>query len=340
MEKKDKYHNGMAKRQLISFDWAMKSILRNKENFDILEGFLQELTGEEFKILELLESESNAEQFNQKVNRVDLLAKDKNDVRIFIELQFVKEIDYFQRMLFGTSKIITENLESGNEYSQVKRILSIHIVYFDLGHGTDYIYKGSTNFVGLHDGSLLELNNSQKEQFKLSFVSEIFPQYYVIRIGNYDNQVNNTLDEWVYFLKNDSIDDSFTAKSIKLADEKLNILKLSRAERKKYEAHKDYLRFEKSVFKTAKIDGYEEGFSEGYSEGVTEGKEQGFVQGIQQGIEQGFEKGIEQGIEKGIEKGSFASRCAIASQLLKMATFSVEEVASIVNLSVEEVENL
>ena len=207
MEKKDKYHNGMAKRQLISFDWAMKSILRNKENFDILEGFLQELTGEELEILELLESESNAEQFNQKVNRVDLLAKDKNDVRIFIELQFVKEIDYFQRMLFGTSKIITENLESGNEYSQVKRILSIHIVYFDLGHGTDYIYKGSTNFVGLHDGSLLELNNSQKEQFKLSFVSEIFPQYYVIRIGNYDDQVNNTLDEWVYFLKNDSIDD-------------------------------------------------------------------------------------------------------------------------------------
>ena len=130
------------------------------------------------------------------------------------------------------------------------------------------------------------------------------------------------------------------AAKIKLADEKLNILKLSRAERKKYEAHKDYLRFEKSVFKTAKIDGYEEGFSEGYSEGVTEGKEQGFVQGIQQGIEQGFEKGIEQGIEKGIEKGSFASRCAIASQLLKMATFSVEEVASIVNLSVEEVENL
>ncbi len=33
----------MKKRQLVSFDWAMKLILRQKANFDILEEFLSEL---------------------------------------------------------------------------------------------------------------------------------------------------------------------------------------------------------------------------------------------------------------------------------------------------------
>jgi len=31
------------KRKLISFDWAIKRILRSKANFEILEGFLSEL---------------------------------------------------------------------------------------------------------------------------------------------------------------------------------------------------------------------------------------------------------------------------------------------------------
>ena len=51
-------------RKLISFDWAIKRILRSKANFDILEGFLSELLYEDIKILEILESESNQDEFS------------------------------------------------------------------------------------------------------------------------------------------------------------------------------------------------------------------------------------------------------------------------------------
>ena len=47
----------MPPRKLISFDWAMKKLLRSKANFDILEGFLSELFKEDIHILEVLESE-------------------------------------------------------------------------------------------------------------------------------------------------------------------------------------------------------------------------------------------------------------------------------------------
>jgi hypothetical protein len=38
-------------RKLITFDWALKRLLRSKANFDILEGFFSELLKEDIKIL-------------------------------------------------------------------------------------------------------------------------------------------------------------------------------------------------------------------------------------------------------------------------------------------------
>jgi len=62
----------MQNRKLISFDWAIKRILRSKANFEILEGFLSELLFEDITILEILESESNQEQKDDKFNRLDI----------------------------------------------------------------------------------------------------------------------------------------------------------------------------------------------------------------------------------------------------------------------------
>ena len=66
MEQQDRY---------IRFDWAIKRLLRQKANFGVLEGLLTVLLGEEVKIIELLESESNQQTIDDKFNRVDIKAK-------------------------------------------------------------------------------------------------------------------------------------------------------------------------------------------------------------------------------------------------------------------------
>ncbi|MBI4778329.1 hypothetical protein HY792_05370 [Candidatus Desantisbacteria bacterium] len=48
-------------------------MIRDKSNFDILEGFLTALLEKDIKIINLLESESNRENETDKSNRVDLL---------------------------------------------------------------------------------------------------------------------------------------------------------------------------------------------------------------------------------------------------------------------------
>lgn len=55
-------------RTLISFDWAMKSILCDKANFDVLEGFLTTLLNQEIKVVSLLESKTNAQSDQDKFN--------------------------------------------------------------------------------------------------------------------------------------------------------------------------------------------------------------------------------------------------------------------------------
>jgi hypothetical protein len=64
----------MAKKY-IRFDWAAKKMLRDKKNFDILEGFLSELLKDDIKIEGLLESEANQDEEGDKYNRVDLYAE-------------------------------------------------------------------------------------------------------------------------------------------------------------------------------------------------------------------------------------------------------------------------
>ena len=126
--------------KLISFDWAMKKLLRSKANFNILAGFISEVLQEDITILEILDSESNKEHEEAKFNRVDMLIRDSRGALVIIEVQITSEPDYLLRMLFASSKAVTEHIAEGDEYSQVKKVISINIVYFDLGQGDDYVY--------------------------------------------------------------------------------------------------------------------------------------------------------------------------------------------------------
>jgi len=231
----------MAKK-LVRFDWAMKRMLRHKANFDILEGFLSELLGEEVTIKQILDSESNKETDDDKHNRVDILVENSKDELVIIEVQNSKEYDYFHRMLYGTSKAITEHIKEGQAYAEVKKIISITIAYFDLGQGKDYVYHGTTVFKGVHKNDILILSNKQVELYKKDNIHEVYPEYWVIKVSQFHNRVKDKLDEWIYFFKNAEIKNSFSAKGLKEAGEKLDEMKLNEKEAKEYKKYLKNLR--------------------------------------------------------------------------------------------------
>jgi predicted transposase/invertase (TIGR01784 family) len=229
------------RKQLIRFDWAIKRLLRNKANFVVLEGFLSELLFDTIKIKHILESEGNQDLEEAKFNRVDILTQNAANELIIIEIQSTYEIDYFHRMIYGVSKAITENLAIGQNYGQVKKVISVNIIYFDLGQGQDYIYKGTTEFEGLHQHDVLNLSEKQKKTFLKTRISEIFPDYYLLKVNQFNDVAKNTLDEWIYFLKNSEVKDEFRAKGLKEAGEVLDIMRLTAEDQYGYNRYLDSL---------------------------------------------------------------------------------------------------
>lgn len=242
-------------KQLIRFDWAMKRLLRDKANFVVLEGFLTVLLNEKIIIKSILSSQSNQDHDDEKYNDVDILIENSKGELMIIEVQNTKQHDYFHRILFGASKVITEYIGEGEAYDQVKKVISITIAYFDLGQGLDYVYHGTTTFKGLHHHDTLKLSAKQQELYKKVATYEICPEFWIIKAGLFDEtQVNDKLDEWIYFLKTGKVEDSFTASGLEEAKHKLDKMQLSEEERQAYNEYVERLRKLASQHKTEQED--------------------------------------------------------------------------------------
>jgi hypothetical protein len=181
--------------KLVHFDWAIKNLLRNKDNFDILEGFLSELLHTKVTIEALLESESNKKHKDDRSNRVDLL-------------------------------FLTE------------------------AQGHDVLQLGE---------------NEQKAYGLEKNPSDIFPEYYLIKVNQFNERIKDKFDEWVYFLKTEKIQSTFTAQGIRSAAKKLDIMSLTDEERKSYERYEENTHYEASM--------HESNYGRGKLEGKLEGDE-------------------------------------------------------------------
>ncbi len=264
-------------RKLISFDWAIKKILRSKANFCVLEGFLSELLFDDITIKEVLESESNKNSREDKFNRLDIKVKNSKDEIIIIEIQYGRELDYMQRMLYGSAKTITEYIKESDSYSEIVKVISINILYFDLGEGDDYIYKGTTSFIGLHNHSRLKLDGYQAKLYKTDNIEAIYPEYYLIKVNNFNDIAKDSLDQWIYFLKNEDVKDNFKAKGLVEAKAVLDYLKCSDEEKREYEYYKESLHYQASMYESTYVAGKMEGKMEGKLEGKIEGKAEALI---------------------------------------------------------------
>ena len=255
----------------IRFDWAMKRLLRNKADHVVLEGFLSVIFNRKIKITNILESEGNQDFEEQKFNRVDFLAEDEQGELMLFEIQNSHELDYFHRMAYGTSKVITDYLGKGEPYRNLKKVYSINIVYFTLGQGKGYAYHGTVDFVNMSDATdVLQLTDGQKRAFKVETVSEIFPEYYLFRVNDFNKLASSSIEEWISFLKTGEIPDTFTAPGLPEAREILRVDNLSDEDRKIYDRYVETLRFNLSVMDSSRIEGIQEGMAKGIEKGVKE----------------------------------------------------------------------
>ena len=254
----------------IRFDWAAKNILRNKADFVVFEGFISVLVKEKVQIVELLDSESNQESRDDKYNRVDIKAKNSKGEIILVEIQQTRE----------------------------KKVFSINILYFNLGEGSDYLYHGQATLMGVHDGDMLTLTEHEREDLKVVSPEDIFPEYYVIRVNEFDKLATDPLEEWMRYLKDEYISPDTTAPGLKEAKERLEYLRMTPEQQRAYDHYVDTMIRDADVYRTQMLEikiAREKVLAEGRAEGIAEGRAEGIAEGRAEGIAEGRAEGIAEG---------------------------------------------
>lgn len=274
----------------IRLDWAAKYVLRDKADFEIFEGLMTVLFGEKVKIVELLESESNRENRNAKSNRVDIKATNSKGDIILVEIQLDHQREFLKRILFGVSKAIVEHIDKGQNYTKIKKVYSINILYFNLGVGSDYIYHGVNSFKGMNTGDTLVLNEREKKGYRSRKKANIFPEYYILRVNQYEKETaENPLEEWMLYLKDGYIRPDTSAPGLQKARERLRVLSMTDEERKEYEYYLYNKVYEEDVIETAREDGWFEGYDKGEADGEAKRRSDTILEIIQKMKSEGLD---------------------------------------------------
>ena len=229
----------MSTEKLISFDYAMKYILRDKSDYSIIEGFLSALLAtagyNPVKITALLETESNKDEARGKRIVADMIVEDTDGINYIIEIERNEKYNFMHKACFSSSRVIVDSIGQSQDYLNIVKVIHISLLYFDLGGSS--LYHGKTIFRDMDttndDNKPLQLHLKQKDGSMTDLV-DIFPEYFVISIPAFHDEINRSIDEWLYMMKNEEIKESFQEKYIKLAAERLDYLKMTTDQKANY----------------------------------------------------------------------------------------------------------
>ncbi|RHU31073.1 hypothetical protein DXD68_04620 [Parabacteroides sp. TM07-1AC] len=245
----------------IRFDWSIKRLLRQKANFGVLEGFFTVLLDEKVEIIEMLESNDQMQNY-YKFNRVDIKAKNSKGEIIIVEVQNIHEMPFRERVVYDATKGITEHISLDESYYEAKKIYSISIFYFDIGKGNDYLYHGQNIFTGVHTGDRLEVSVKGKYLLVHKLPAELLPEYFLIRVNEFNQVAVTPLEEWLGYLKDGTIRPDTTVPGLMEAREKLLYHNMSDGERYAYNEYLSDLMIQNDALEGSKLEGFQEGLQE------------------------------------------------------------------------------
>ena len=151
--------------------------------------------------------------------------------------------------------------------------------------------------------------------------AEIFPEYILVRVNEFDKVALTPLDEWIEYLKDGTIRPDTTAPGLKEAREKLKYYSKSPQERLIYDRHLDAIMIQNDVIDTAKLEGRIEGKAEGIAEGKAIGLAEGEAKGKAEGKAEGLAEGMRQVAARmkntGVDVATIAKCTGLSEEIIR-----------------------
>ena len=290
-------------------DFVFKNIFGCEKHPNILISFLNATLKPKDLItaVEIKNTDLNKGYIEDKFSRLDVKATTSNNEIINIEIQLKNEYNMIKRSLFYWSKLYSEQLNEGEDYSVLKRTICINILNFK--------YLKTRKF---HSGYRLKEIYSNEE---LTDVAEI----HFIEIPKLEEGTDekDMLVAWIEFLKNPESEKvrslEMSIDEIREAKDELIRMSNDDTQRELYEMRAKTLKDKISA--------------------LNEAERKGIKKGRQEGIKEGLQKGIQEGLQKGIQEGEKSKAIEIAKSLINIG-LDKETISKSTGLDLNEIEKL
>jgi predicted transposase/invertase (TIGR01784 family) len=251
---------------LVSFDYAIKYLLKDKGDYGIVEGFISALLKtkgyKDVKIVALLETESNKEDSKSKRSLADLIVEDEDHNKYIIEIERNVKDSFIHKSLFNTSRLIVDNLAQREDYTQIIKIFHISLLYFPIGNGNGAIYHGKTIIHEIETNEKLTVHIKNQENGEVFDATDILSEYFYISVPLFNDRLEKEIDDWLHVMKYDEVPKNYHSPYMAQVAEKLNILKMTPEERSRYSYYQKKLYNDRDELQAAESRGKEEGREE------------------------------------------------------------------------------
>lgn len=222
---------------LISFDYAIKYLLKSKGDYDIIEGFISALLTAQgykpIKINALLESESNKETIELKKSIADLVVEDEDGNKYIVEIERAFTSNVLHKACFNTSRLVIDSISGNQDYTTIKKVFHITLMYFTLPSMIKPVYHGQTIFHEIDTANPIDVRIAN-QGFVMFENRNTFPEYFVISVPLFNDVINQEIDEWLYIMKHSEVKESFKSPYMQKVANRLAVLKMNIQERNKY----------------------------------------------------------------------------------------------------------
>jgi len=222
---------------LISFDFAIKYLLKNKGDYDIIEGFISALFASQgyppIKINALLDTESNKETLELKKSIADLVVEDAEGNKYIVEIERSYTPHFMHKACFNSSRLVVDGIYGNQDYTTIKKIFHISLLYFSTKEMLKPIYHGKTIVHEVDTKHPIDVRIAN-EGLVIFNTPNVFPEYFFISVPMFDDIINSEIDEWLYVMKNSEVKEDFKSPYMAKVAERLAVIKMSAEERNEY----------------------------------------------------------------------------------------------------------
>lgn len=258
---------------LISFDFAIKYLLKNKGDYDIIEGFISALFASQgyppIKINALLDTESNKEKLELKKSIADLVVEDAEGNKYIVEIERAYTPNFMHKACFNSSRLVVDGIYGSQDYTTIKKIFHISLLYFSTKGMEKPIYHGKTIVHEVDTKHPVDVSIAN-EGLVIFNTPNVFPEYFFISVPMFDDVINSEIDEWLYVMKHSEIKQGFKSPYMTKVAERLSVIKMSAAERNEYIYYQKQSVHSQDILQAAEDKGRVEGKAEGKAEGRDE----------------------------------------------------------------------